>query len=209
MSKIIDWRIETMSINFFPLISFVLITTFTPGPANISSASMGVLYGYKASLRFLLGLVSGLFLVMLLSGLTSATLLRLLPALEPVLRYVSAGYILYLAFSILKASYTFEVADVKSMGYFHGFALQVSNPKLLVYAFTLFSTFLAPISGNLSLLLLAVPLLALTAFCATSTWALFGTVIKTYLHSPRAKMTVNIILSLFLVYTAIELAGLT
>jgi len=196
-----------MSIDPFPLISFVFITTFTPGPANISSASMGVLHGYKASLRFLLGLVSGLFLVMLLSGLISATLLRFFPALEPVLRYVGAAYILYLAFSILKASYTFETGDIKPMGYLHGFVLQVSNPKLLVYAFTLFSTFLAPISGNVSLLILVVPLLALTAFCATSTWALFGTVIKNYMHSSRAKTTVNIILSLFLVYAAIELAG--
>jgi len=197
-----------MSIDLFPLFSFVLITTFTPGPANISSASMGVLHGYKSSLRFLLGLVSGLFIIMLLSGLISATLLRFFPALEPILRYLGAAYILYLAFSILKASYTFEAGDVKPMGYFHGLALNVSNPKLLVYAFTLFSTFLAPIAGNISLLLLAVPLLALTAFCALSTWALFGTVIKTYLHSPRAKMTVNIILSLFLVYAAIELAGI-
>jgi len=196
-----------MSIDPFPLISFVFITTFTPGPANISSASMGVLHGYKASLRFLLGLVSGLFLVMLLSGLISATLLRFFPALEPVLRYVGAAYILYLAFSILKASYTFETGDIKPMGYLHGFVLQVSNPKLLVYAFTLFSTFLAPISGNVSLLILVVPLLALTAFCATSTWALFGTVLKNYMHSSRAKTTVNIILSLFLVYAAIELAG--
>ena len=195
-----------MSVNLFPLISFVLITTFTPGPANISSASMGVLHGYHKSLTFLLGLVSGFFIVMSLSGFVSATLLRIFPTLEPVLRYVGAAYILYLAFSILKASYTFEAKTVKPMGYLHGLALQVSNPKMLVYAFTLFSTFLAPIAGNASLLLLAVPLLALTAFCATSTWALFGTVIKNYLHSSRARMTVNIILSLFLVYAAIELA---
>ena len=197
-----------MPIDLFPTISFVLITTFTPGPANISSASMGVLHGYKGTLKFLLGLVSGFFLIMSLSGLISATLLRFFPALEPILWYVGAAYILYLAFSILKASYAFEAGDVKPMGYFHGLALQISNPKLLVYAFTLFSTFLAPISGNVTLLILVIPLLALTAFCATSTWALFGTVIKTYLHSSRAKMTVNIILSLFLVYAAIELAGI-
>jgi cysteine/O-acetylserine efflux protein len=196
-----------MSIDLFPTISFALITTFTPGPANISSASMGVLYGYKGTLKFLLGLVSGFFIIMSLSGLISATLLRFFPALEPILRYVGAAYILYLAFSILKASYTFEAGDVKPMGYFHGLLLQVSNPKLLVYAFTLFSTFLAPISGNVTLLILVIPLLALAAFCGTSTWALFGTVIKTYLHSPRAKTTTNIILSLFLVYAAIELAG--
>ena len=36
-----------MSIEMIPLISFVLVTTFSPGPNNISSASMGVLYGFR------------------------------------------------------------------------------------------------------------------------------------------------------------------
>ena len=197
-----------MPVNLFPLISFVLITTFTPGPANISSASMGVLHGYKKTLNFLFGLASGFFIVMFLSGLVSGTLLRLFPALEPALRYVGAAYILYLAFAILKASYTFDAKDVKPMRFIHGLLLQVSNPKMLVYAFTLFSSFLAPVIGDVTLVALVVILLALTAFCATSTWALFGTVIKTYLHSSRVKMTVNIVLSLFLVYAAIELAGI-
>jgi len=145
---------------------------------------------------------------MSLSGLVSGTLLRLFPALEPALRYIGAAYILYLAFAILKASYTFDAKDVKPMGFMHGLVLQVSNPKMLVYAFTLFSSFLAPVAGDVTLVALVVILLALTAFCATSTWALFGTVIKTYLRSSRVKMTVNIVLSLFLVYAAIELAGI-
>jgi threonine/homoserine/homoserine lactone efflux protein len=72
----------------------------------------------------------------------------------------------------------------------------------------LFSAFLAPITNNVGLLVLAVVLLSATSFGATSVWALFGTVIKTYLHYPRVKAIVNIILSLFLVYTAIALAGI-
>jgi len=39
-------------------------------------------------------------------------------------------------------------------------------------------------------------------------WALFGTAIKSYLHNPRLKAIVNIILSLSLVYTAIAITGL-
>jgi cysteine/O-acetylserine efflux protein len=71
----------------------------------------------------------------------------------------------------------------------------------------LFSAFLAPITDNVVILILTAILLAITAFCATSTWAMFGTAIKTYLHQSRVKAFVNIILSLFLVYTAVELAG--
>ncbi|MCB0212755.1 MAG: LysE family translocator [Anaerolineae bacterium] len=196
------------AIQLFPLISFVLISTFTPGPSNISTASLGVLHGYKNTLAYQVGLAVGVFVMMLISGWISSLLLHTLPALEPILRYVGAAYILYLAWAILKAGYTFTADNIKPMGFGHGLMLQLLNPKLMVYALTLFSTFLTPITGNVVWVIVAVTLLSATAFCATSTWALFGTAIKNYLHNPRLKAIINIILSLFLVYTALVLAGL-
>jgi cysteine/O-acetylserine efflux protein len=196
-----------LSVNLFSLISYILISTFTPGPSNLSSASMGVLHGYKNTLRYQAGLAVGVFGVMLLSGWISAALLSILPALEPALRYAGAAYILYLAFGILKASYGFAEQESTRLGFVHGLALQVLNPKLMVYAFTLFGAFLAPITGNAALLVVAAGLLSATSFGATSVWALFGTAIKTYLHNPRLKAVANIILSLLLVYTAMVLAG--
>ena len=195
-------------VNLFPLLSYVLVSTFTPGPSNISSASMGVLHGYRNTLNYQTGLAVGVFVVMLLSGLISTTLLRLFPPLEPALRYVGAGYILYLAVGILKASYVFTKQDVKPLGLGHGLMLQVLNHKLIVYAFTLFSGFLAPITGNLVLLVVASAFLAAISLSATSVWVVFGTVIKTHLHTPRLKTAVNIILALVLVYSAIALAGI-
>ena len=86
-----------MALNFLPLLSYVLISTFSPGPSNITSASLGVQQGYRRSLQFLGGLAAGVFVIMLLSGGITATLLGLFPMLEPVLRYAGAAYILYLA----------------------------------------------------------------------------------------------------------------
>jgi cysteine/O-acetylserine efflux protein len=197
-----------MTTSLFSLISYILISSFTPGPSNISSASLAVLHGYKNTLKYQAGLALGVFLLMLLSGWLSSSLLHIFPALEPILRYIGAAYILYLAFGILKASYTFTEKDAKPLGFVHGLMLQILNPKLTVYAFTLFSAFLASITRSFIPLAFICVLLALTSFCATSMWALCGTSIKDYLHSPRLKTTVNILLSLSLVYSAIALAGL-
>jgi cysteine/O-acetylserine efflux protein len=196
-----------MSTNLFPLLAFILISTYTPGPSNISSASMGVLHGYKNTLNYQVGLAVGVFFVMFLSGWISATLLSTFPALESVLRYVGAGYILYLAFGLLKASYMFTEKDVNPLGFVHGFMLQILNPKLIIYAFTLFSAFLAPITKSVVLLVLAAALLSAIAFGATSIWALFGAAIKANLHQPRVKTVVNGLLALFLVYSAVNLVG--
>jgi cysteine/O-acetylserine efflux protein len=194
--------------NLIPIISYVLISSFTPGPSNISSASLAVLHGYKNTLKYQMGLAAGVFLLMLLSGLLSTTLLNIFPALEPIMRYLGAAYILYLAFGILRASYTFKDNDTKPLGITNGFLLQILNPKLVVYAFTLFSAFLTTMAGDLPRLVAISVLLAATSFAATSLWAVFGTTIKTYLHFPRVKASVNIILSLLLAYAALDLAGL-
>jgi cysteine/O-acetylserine efflux protein len=197
-----------MTISLLPILSYILISSFTPGPSNISSASLAVLHGYKNTLKYQIGLAAGVFLLMFLSGWLSGTIVKMFPSFEPIMRYVGALYILYLAFGILKASYTFKETDSKPLGFVHGFILQILNPKLFVYAFTLFSAFLATMTKNMIVLLLVVMFLAVVAFCATSTWALFGTAIKAHLQHPRLKMAVNIVLSLSLVYTAIALTGL-
>ena len=197
-----------MTTSLLPIISYILISSFTPGPSNISSASLAVLHGYKNTLRYQAGLAAGVFLLMLVSGLLSTTILEIFPSFEPIMRYAGAIYILYLAFAILKASYMFTEKESQPLGFFQGFLLQILNPKLLVYAFTLFSAFLATITKNVTTLLFVVTLLAVVAFSATSTWALFGTVIKTQLRQPRVQRAVNILLSLSLVYTAISLMGM-
>lgn len=197
-----------MSTNLLSIVSYVLVSTFTPGPSNISSASMAVMHGYKRTIHYQLGLAAGVFCLMTISGLFSTMLLNLFPAIEPILRYVGAAYILYLAFGILKASYSFSEENTKPLGLTNGFMLQILNPKLTVYAFTLFSAFLAPITNNVPLLILTAIILAATSYCATSLWALFGTAIQTYLRNSRMKPVINIILSLSLVYTALSLIGL-
>lgn len=197
-----------MDIDWIALISFAFITTFTPGPNNISSASMGILYGYRRTLPYLAGIVAGFFLMMLLSGLVSSTLLRVFPAFESVLRLIGAAYILWLAYHTLRASYAFDEEEQSELGFWSGFLLQLLNPKVIVYGLTLFSSFLAPILTYPLLLLIASAGLAAVGFCAISTWTLFGAAIRTYLDRPRVKQVLNTILALLLVYTAIELSGL-
>jgi len=200
-------RVSLMPANELATLTFVLITSFTPGPSNVSSAAMGALHGYRRTLKYLFGMTSGFLFVMFLCAWISASLLSLLPTFEPLLRYAGAAYILYLAYGILKASYSFDSGAVKPMGFASGFLLQLLNPKLIVYGLTLFSTFLASVSQQPPQMMVALMLLALTAFCAISVWTLFGTIIGTYLRHPRARLVVNGILALLLVYTALNLAN--
>ena len=167
-----------MNIDTIPLISFVMVTTFTPGPNNISSAAMGVAYGYRKTLPYLFGIASGFFLVMLAAAYLSSALLGIMPFAEQYLRWIGSGYILYLAFSTLRAEYGFSGNNKDARAFTKGFVLQLFNPKVAIYGLTLYSTFLAGISGHIVWLLCFATIFAMTALAATSTWAICGAAIS-------------------------------
>lgn len=198
-----------MTPEILALISFVAVTTYTPGPNNISAASMGVLYGYKRTLPYMLGMVSGFFMMLTLTGLISGFLLEKIPAFELILRIAGALYILWLAWHTLQASYTFdEEEETKPLGYLQGFLLQVLNVKVIVYGLTLYGTFLADKIPSLLQLVLSALIFAGVGFTSVSLWTLFGAGIRRYLNRPKVRQAVNIFLALLLVYTAVDMSGL-
>lgn len=46
-----------MTVDLAATATFILVTTFTPGPNNILSASMGAYFGYRRTAPFLFGIV--------------------------------------------------------------------------------------------------------------------------------------------------------
>ncbi len=197
-----------MKVEFIPLISFVVITTFTPGPNNISSASMGVMLGYNRSLNYLLGIAAGFFFVMLACAFLASALLSILPHAERYLRWIGALYILWLAIGNLRSSYSFSDTGAGDHAFSKGFVLQLFNPKVAVYGMTIYSTFLSAVADNPTYLTFFAAALALTAFAATSTWTVAGAAIKRKLKNDRFRKAVNAILSILLIYAAFDLSNI-
>lgn len=197
-----------MLTDFAAALSFILITIFTPGPNNVSSAAMAALYGYRRSLPYMLGIMLGFGTLMLVIAFVSASLLRVVPQLAAILRYVGSAYILYLAYHILKTSYRVQTENTRPLSFANGMVLQLLNPKGMVFSLTLFTSFFSPTDYTLPELVLAAIMLSSIAFVAVTSWAVFGTVISRVLHSRRAEQAVNVALALFLVYTALDLLGI-
>ncbi len=197
-----------MNIEIIPLTSFVIATTFSPGPNNIASASMGIMHGYRKTVKFLLGVAFGFFVVMIGCAYLSSILLTVIPASEKYLRWIGAVYIIWLAIGILRSGNSFQDSCVTPKEFSKGFVLQLFNPKVAVYGLTLFSTFLASISGQMSYLAVSATVFALTAFAATSVWALCGAAIRNRLKNESVRKIVNLLLSLLLMYTAVDLSGI-
>ncbi|MBN2323665.1 MAG: LysE family translocator [Spirochaetes bacterium] len=212
----------------FPFLAYVFVTTFTPGPNNITSTSMGMSYGYPHTLRFIAGVVSGFFLIMMSSGLLTETVTGLFPKVELFLRIIGAGYMIWLAVMIAlpkkngghemktrsassrpaggRPAFGLKAFGLKAFG--KGFMLQIVNPKVLIYAVTVYSAFLVEVIDTVFEITLAALFLTSLSFISTSAWALCGSVIKRYLQNKTVRIVFNFVMALLLLFSAASIAGI-
>ena len=189
---------------------FVLVSIFTPGPNTISSANLAILYGFKPTNRYRLGIFLGFTLVMWFCAFFSSLIAYRLPAFSKWLRYIGAAYIVYLAVSVLKISYQLDERDAKEFTHpiLKGMFLQILNIKVIILGLTVYSTYLTTRLNSAAALLISAPILAGVSLSATSLWALGGSAIAAFTKQREARLTLNIVLSLLLLYSAWELSGL-
>jgi threonine/homoserine/homoserine lactone efflux protein len=118
----------------------VFLLIITPGPGVMSTAGVGAAYGFRAGLRYVLGLFIGTNLVALavVSGLAALILAN--PYIRTALFIASTLYLLYLAARIAFAgSRVAFIAAHKQPGITAGILLQAINPKAYVVNTVLFS----------------------------------------------------------------------
>jgi cysteine/O-acetylserine efflux protein len=186
--------------NLYPFLTYVFVTTFTPGPNNILSMSNGLRYGYCHTLKFLAGITAGFLVVMLISGLLNVALLDLIPQMRFWLNLFGAAYMIYLAAHIVRKSQD-DTPQPQSLNTFGaGFALQFVNLKVILYGVTVFSMFITPFYQNPITVGMFAPLLAGIGFVAVSSWALSGNLFRTFLR--RYERGFNLVMGALLVYTA-------
>lgn len=196
-------------LNLVTLVSYVFITSFTPGPNNISSAANAARWGLSRTWGYLFGIMTGFFVIMALCGILSGVLMIALPWLETYMRWVGAAYILWLAYGLVKCGSHGGLEGTGSMrGFALGFILQFVNPKVILYGITLYTAFLSPILARPVPVLLVTGLLSVIGFASILTWAVFGAGIDRFLQGPAHRKVLNGFFALLLVYTAATVADL-
>jgi cysteine/O-acetylserine efflux protein len=183
-------------------VSYVLVTSFTPGPNNIMSMATASRYGMARSMRFVLGVAVGFFLVIGTAIAFTVALYRTIPGVKPLMTVVGAAYILWLAWKTVTAAPHGEDRGGRST-FFSGLVLQFLNPKAILYGLTAASTFIVPYFRSLPVLVGFAAMLALVSLAATSSWALFGSVFQR--HMSTHHKAVSYVMGALLVYCAVSL----
>lgn len=188
--------------NVLAFVSYVAVTTFTPGPNNIMAMANATRYGLRRSMRFTAGVCVGFFIIVGLSIALTIELYRLVPAVKPVMTVVGAAYILWLAYKTVTAS-PHDDGSAGSSTFVSGMLLQFLNPKAILYGITAASTFIVPYYRAVPVLVAFAAALALVSLASTSCWALFGSIFERFMD--RNRQAVGWVMGALLVYCAVSL----
>jgi threonine/homoserine/homoserine lactone efflux protein len=182
-----------------PLMLMSLAIMGSPGPATISLVAAGSVYGVRRSLRYLFGTIVGTTIVLaaVASGITAALLA--VPAIGSVLIWISAAYVLWLAYQIATAPPLSEpTAASNAFSFAGGTLLGVANPKAWVAIAAVFaSAHLGDTATTDATTKIGVLTVMIVMICAT--WLVAGTSIAPLLREPRRARLVNVVLAVTVV----------
>ena len=188
--------------HLYPFLIYVFVTTFTPGPNNIMSMAGGMRYSYPKMLRFLLGISTGFFIVLFISGLLNIGLATLIPASEHWLKVLGAVYMAYLAYHVFRSGpVDSPEGSLSTYSFWFGFSMQFLNVKGILYGVTVFSLFITTIYRDPFTIFLFALFLALVGFIAISCWAIGGNVFRNL--AQKHYRIFNLAMGGLLIYTAI------
>lgn len=193
-----------MSISAFIL--YNIIVTFTPGPTNIMILATVREQGIRKALEYSIGAILALFIMLTMSAGLNDVLNVFLPQIVQIVGVVGALYMLYLAWKVyhLKSDGNSESAK---RPFINGFLMQFVNPKVVLFTLTVIANFIIPYYHEFHEIMIFVIVITCIGMAAFLSWIVFGAVFQLFLQ--RYQKICNLVMSLFLVYCAIEVSGVT
>jgi threonine/homoserine/homoserine lactone efflux protein len=186
------------------LFSFALVSSITPGPNNIMLAVSGVNFGLRRTLPHMLGIFTGLMMIVIASGLGLGFVFSYFPLVRQALRIGGIVYTLWLAWKIASAG-SLGGGDLPHPLRFAGaFAFQWVNPKLWVMAVATVALYVRP-GHTLADTALVTLLLASINWPVMFLWAGFGAGLRDMLQVPARIRAFNIVMGLALAASVLAL----
>ena len=171
--------------HILPLFGFLFAASMTPGPNNLLLAASGVRFGFIATIPHMVGVHMGYSALLITVGLGLGAVFENYPVLQEALRLAGTGYVLYLAWRILRGGSLPANSDAdgtngrtRPIRFVEAFLFQFVNPKGVIMAITVFAAYAVPHAGVTANIALIVGVAAVINVMSVTTWAGFGAVVQ-------------------------------
>jgi threonine/homoserine/homoserine lactone efflux protein len=187
------------------LVAFAFVASVTPGPNNLMLMASGVNFGLKRSIPHMLGILVGFVAMTFGVGLGLGAALKAAPVLYAGLRWISIGYLLWLAWKIATAPTGFKDAPgaatplaLAPMSFAGAALFQLVNPKAWMTILSAVAAFSVTSNYQSSIVVIAA-VFALVSVPSILIWTMCGIGLRSFLANPVRLRVFNVAMALVLV----------
>lgn len=142
--------------NYYSFLLAILVFQLIPGAGTIAILNATARNGVGAGLGAVMGTLLGDFVFMVAAAVGLAAVMRENPLFFEILQWFGALYLCWLGISLLRTKFDQQIdtLEPKKSGLVYlkqGFAVSVTNPKVMLFFVAFFPLFLAPNSSSMTL----------------------------------------------------------
>tara|TARA_B100000963_G_C22605599_1_gene662343 strand:- start:132 stop:722 length:591 start_codon:yes stop_codon:yes gene_type:complete len=185
------------------LILFGVVTSFTPGPNNISAAYSGFNFGFKKTIPLMLGVIFGWTTLLISMEFGLIIIFQEYPVIQNIIKFLGSIFLIYLAYKIAFSTFSSN-NDLKSpIRFVDMFLFQFINPKSIIVAMTAVSMFIDTNENYLTDVIVVTFVYFLMAVFSISSWCILGKYLRKFVTSDKFIKNFNYMMSFLLIVCVI------
>ena len=120
---------------------FWFVTAYTPGPNNVVASYSGFNFGIAKTIPHILGVTLGFTSLVIFLTIGLINVFKLFPIIQNIIKYLGTLFLIYLAYKIASSTNLDETKKENPVKFFETFLFQYLNPKGVMVAIIVVSTY--------------------------------------------------------------------
>ena len=182
---------------------FWFVAAYTPGPNNIVASYSGFNFGITKTIPHILGVTLGFTSLVFFLTVGLINVFKLFPIIQEIIKYLGTLFLLYLAYKISFSKISTETERVNPVKFIETFLFQYLNPKGVMVAIIVVSTYVELGENYLSYATQVILLASIFSGTSITLWTFIGKFLRKFATNEKFIKYFNYVMSVLLLLSII------
>ena len=182
---------------------FWFVAAYTPGPNNVVASYSGFNFGIIRTIPHILGVTLGFTSLVLFLTIGLINVFKLFPIIQVIMKYLGTLFLIYLAYKIASSSSSDETKKENPVKFIETFLFQYLNPKGVMVAIIVVSTYVELGENYLSHATQVVLLAFLFSSTSITLWTFIGKFLRKFATNEKFIKYFNYAMSVLLLLSIV------
>ena len=182
---------------------FWFVAAYTPGPNNIVASYSGFNFGVKKTIPHILGVALGFTSLVFFLTVGLINVFKLFPLIQVIIKYLGTLFLLYLAYKIAFSKSSTDTKKENPVKFIETFMFQYLNPKGVMVAIVVVSTYVDLGENYLNHATQVVLLALIFSSTSITLWTFIGKFLRKFATNEKFIKYFNYAMSVLLLLSII------